>query len=106
MFHGIFGGLFKLISIFSLLVWRPDDGMTNSIEEMNGSMESMGLDTSHDSQRLHRADSNHSVNSTVSADSRDHKIPRTSQLINLVSVWTFMHKIFSINNFIDFIFKL
>ncbi|KAL4236729.1 Brefeldin A-inhibited guanine nucleotide-exchange protein 1 [Mactra antiquata] len=61
----------------NLLVWRPDDGMSNSIEEMNGSMESMNLDTSSDSQRLQRADSNHSVNSTVSADSRDHKIPRT-----------------------------
>ncbi|XP_052777069.1 brefeldin A-inhibited guanine nucleotide-exchange protein 1-like isoform X4 [Mya arenaria] len=60
-----------------LLVWRPDDGFSQSVDEMNSSVDAISLDTSHDNSRLQRADSNHSVNSTVSADSRDHKFPRT-----------------------------
>ncbi|XP_053393840.1 brefeldin A-inhibited guanine nucleotide-exchange protein 1-like isoform X3 [Mercenaria mercenaria] len=69
--------IFKNTIPHNLLIWRPDDGLTNSVEEMNGNLESMSLDTSHDSRRLYRVDSNHSVSSTISADSRDHKIPRT-----------------------------
>lgn len=55
------------------------------MEDMNSSMERMSLDSTHDSQRLHRADSNHSVSSTVSADSRDHKFPKTSKPCSLNS---------------------
>ena len=54
---------------------------------MNGSLDSSGFDTSHDSRRLQRADSNHSVNSTMSVDSRDHKIPRTSKNCMLSSLF-------------------
>lgn len=38
------------------------------------------MDSNQDNRALTRADSNHSVNSTVSQDSRDHKIPRSSKL--------------------------
>jgi len=59
------------------LTWHPDDGTGSTMEDMNGSID--GMDMSHDSNRLHRADSNYSINSTVSADSRDHKFPKTSK---------------------------
>ena len=37
------------------------------------------MDSNQDNRALTRADSNHSVNSTISQDSRDHKIPRSSK---------------------------
>ncbi|XP_060556468.1 brefeldin A-inhibited guanine nucleotide-exchange protein 1-like isoform X2 [Ruditapes philippinarum] len=70
--------IFKKTIPHNLLIWRPDDGHENSVEEMNGGLEGMNLDQTHDTRsRLYRADSNHSVSSSISADSRDHKIPRT-----------------------------
>lgn len=41
--------------------------------------DAVSMDSNQDNRALTRADSNHSVNSTVSQDSRDHKIPRTSK---------------------------
>ncbi|XP_052264736.1 brefeldin A-inhibited guanine nucleotide-exchange protein 1-like isoform X3 [Dreissena polymorpha] len=71
--------IFKNTIPHKLLVWKPDDGMS-SVEDVIGGMESVTMDTAHDPSRLQRADSNHSVNSVVSVDSRDHKFPRTKVL--------------------------
>lgn len=45
--------------------------------------DAVSMDSNQDNRALTRADSNHSVNSTVSQDSRDHKIPRSSKLKSL-----------------------
>lgn len=45
--------------------------------------DAVSMDSNQDNRALTRADSNHSVNSTVSQDSRDHKIPRTSKFKSL-----------------------
>lgn len=45
--------------------------------------DAVSMDSNQDNRALTRADSNHSVNSTVSQDSRDHKIPRNSKFKSL-----------------------
>ncbi|XP_061181615.1 brefeldin A-inhibited guanine nucleotide-exchange protein 1-like isoform X3 [Saccostrea echinata] len=68
----------------SLLTWRPDTAESTSMvssrdsePDADESQDAVSMDSSHDSRGLVRADSNHSVNSTISQDSRDHKIPRS-----------------------------
>ncbi|XP_056019394.1 brefeldin A-inhibited guanine nucleotide-exchange protein 1-like isoform X4 [Ostrea edulis] len=68
----------------NLLLWRPDTAESASVVssrdselDADESQDTVSMDSSHDSRVLMRADSNHSVNSTISQDSRDHKIPRS-----------------------------
>ncbi|XP_065921136.1 brefeldin A-inhibited guanine nucleotide-exchange protein 1 isoform X3 [Magallana gigas] len=68
----------------NLLTWRPDTAESASMvssrdsePDADESQDAVSMDSNQDNRALTRADSNHSVNSTVSQDSRDHKIPRS-----------------------------
>ncbi|KAK3091259.1 hypothetical protein FSP39_018373 [Pinctada imbricata] len=79
--------IFKSTIPTSLLSWRPDSGESSdatsmlskqdSEHDMDESQDAVSVDSSHDNRMLRRADSSHSVNSTVSQESREHKIPRS-----------------------------
>ena len=75
--------IFKNTIPTSLLTWCPENGDSpenqpftkmESMEEFNDSMSS---DHGQDNRSLTRADSTYSINSTVSQESREHKIPRS-----------------------------
>lgn len=65
--------IFKSTIPHNLLQWRPDAG---EIPTTPTDEQGYQFDPDND-RKLTRADSVHSVNSTISTDSRDHKIPRT-----------------------------
>ena len=60
------------------LTWSESPEDTFSYDEAH----IFQFETEHDRSRLKRADSQHSVSSTLSTDSRDHKFPRTSKLLD------------------------
>ncbi|XP_060073397.1 brefeldin A-inhibited guanine nucleotide-exchange protein 1-like [Ylistrum balloti] len=85
--------IFRSTIPLSLLTWRPETPDTpespsslvkqNTIGEHDvayvgdDTQDNISVESSHDNRSLKRADSNHSVNSSVSQESREHKIPRS-----------------------------
>ncbi|XP_071174022.1 brefeldin A-inhibited guanine nucleotide-exchange protein 1-like isoform X5 [Mytilus edulis] len=75
--------IFKDTIPTSLLAWCPEHDNSpenhpfNKMESMEELNDSLSPDHTHENRSLKRADSNHSVYSTVSQESREHKIPRS-----------------------------
>ncbi|XP_021363168.1 brefeldin A-inhibited guanine nucleotide-exchange protein 1-like isoform X2 [Mizuhopecten yessoensis] len=85
--------IFRSTIPLSLLTWRPETPDTpdspsslvkqNTIPEHDvgymgeDGQDNISMEGSHDNRSLKHADSNHSVNSSISLESREHKIPRS-----------------------------